>query len=396
MKRFIALFTTLLMVATFGTTGCTKPAPDAASNGADKQTTEQATEQAATPATNEDTNTLVIESSPEQLAKGPNGEVAAPASSVTISDEDKAAIKDKKYKAALIWAGSGEWYNAMTEGAKATFEDLGIEVVATSDANFDPAKQATDIETALALEPNIILTLPVDPVSGTRAYQPAVDKGIKIVFADNGVKDYKAGQQYTSIVTGDQFGMGRAAADSIAEAIGGEGEIGMVWYDVDYFVTNNRDNEFERTIKSKYPKIKIVSKMGFTDENATEEPASAMILQNPNIKAVYCSWDVAAEGVVSALRANGREDIKVVTHDLGATNCLNMATGGSFYGTICDLPYDIGATMAKTAALSLIGKPTEPFYVVGLIKVNKSNLEQAWQRSLNKELPDSIMKVLQK
>lgn len=337
---------------------------------------------------------LVIESAADALAKGPNGEIPVPANTVTLTDEAKEAIRAKGYKAALLWAGSGEWYNAMTDGAKAIFEDLGIEIVATSDANFDPAKQATDIETALALNPDIILTLPVDPVSGTRAYQPAVDKGVSIVFADNGVENYTGGDQYVSVVTGDQFGMGRAAADAIAEAIGGEGKIGMVWYDVDYFVTNNRDNEFEKTIKEKYPKIEIVSKMGFTEENATEKPASAMILQNPDIQAIYCSWDVAAEGVVSAVRANGKDELKVVTHDLGATNCLNMANNGIFYSTICDLPYDIGSTMAMVAAKDLIDEETDPYYVVGLIKVTKENLAQAWKRSLNKELPGNIAKTL--
>jgi ribose transport system substrate-binding protein len=341
-------------------------------------------------------DSLVIESAADQLAKGPNGEIASPASDVKLTADEIEKVKAGKYKAALLWAGSGEWYNAMTDGAKAAFGEMGIDVVAVSDANFDPAKQATDIETALALKPDIVLTLPVDPTSGTQAYQPIVDAGITLVFADNGVDKYEAGKQYSSIVTGDQFGMGRAAADLAAEAAGGEGEIGMIWYDVDYFVTNNRDNEFERTINSKYPDIKIVSKSGFTEENATEAPAAAMILQNPKIKAIYCSWDVAAEGVLAALRAAGRKDVKVITHDLGATNCLDMVQGGNFYGTICDLPFDIGAAMAKIAAGNLIGKTAQPYYVVGLIKVNKDNLAEAWKRSLNKDLPANISKALDK
>lgn len=392
MKKMIALITMFCVTMSITLAGCSS----SESSKPEENTSDIASDQENTSVEGETISDdgLVTEPNADDLADGPNGETPTPANAITISDEDKAAIQGKGYKAALIWAGSGEWYNAMTDGAKDTFDELGIEIVATSDANFDPAKQATDIETSLALDPDIILSLPVDPVSGTRAYQPAVDAGISIVFADNGVDDYYSGDQYVSIVTGDQYGMGRAAADAIAEAIGGEGEIGMVWYDVDYLVTNNRDAEFERTIETKYPDIKIVSKMGFTEENATEEPASAMILQNPDIKAIYCSWDVAAEGVVSAVRSNGRDDIKVVSHDLGATNCLNMASGGIYYGTICDLPYDIGAAMAKIAALDLIEKETAPYYVVGLIQVDKSNLGAAWKRSLNKELPDNIQKAL--
>ena len=36
-----------------------------------------------------------------------------------------------------------------------------------------------DIETALARKPDIILTLPVDPVAGATAFRPAVDGGAK-------------------------------------------------------------------------------------------------------------------------------------------------------------------------------------------------------------------------
>lgn len=145
-----------------------------------------------------------------EFAVGPNGEDAVPADEIELTDEQYEAIKEKKLKAVLLWAGAGEWYNAMTDGAKEEFKKLGIEVAAISDANFDPATQATQIETALALNPDIILTLPVDPVAGTAAFKPAVEKGVKIVFADNGVNDYRPGEDYVSIVTGDQYGMGRS------------------------------------------------------------------------------------------------------------------------------------------------------------------------------------------
>lgn len=332
----------------------------------------------------------------EEIAKGPNGETATRSSEVSLTEEDYAKIKEGNYKAALLWAGAGEWYNAMTDGAKEEFEKMGIKVVAVSDAQFDPSKQATDIETALALKPDIILTLPVDPVSGTRAFQPAVDQGVNIVFADNGVNDYEAGKQYVSIVTGDQFGMGRAAADLMNEAVGGKGDIAYIFHDADYFVTNNRDGAFKHTIEKKYPDIKIVAEGGFTEENGTGEVASTILTQNPNIKGVYVAWDVAAEPVVAELRAAGRKDIKVVTHDLGANNDLDMALDGNVYGKVADAPVDIGRTMAKLAGYKLLGKDAPEFVVCDLIKMTKDNIEEAWKQSLNKEPADDILKALGK
>src|SRR5262249_17422199 len=111
--------------------------------------------------------------------KGPNGEPATPAAAVTLTDDEVAKVKSGNYTAALLRAGAGEWYDALGAGAKARFAELNIKVVATADAQFDAAKQANDVETAMTLKPNIILSLIVDPVSGAAAFKPAIDAGSK-------------------------------------------------------------------------------------------------------------------------------------------------------------------------------------------------------------------------
>jgi len=328
------------------------------------------------------------------LATGPNGEVATRASEISLTADQISTVKAKGYKAAMLWAGSGEWYNAMSAGAEAMFENLGISVISKADAQFDLAKQATDVETSLALNPDIILTLVVDPVSGARAFQPAVDAGVTLVLADNGVDGYSAGNQYTSVVTGDHYGMGRAAAELMFDALNGKGKVGYIFHDADFFVTNNRDGEFKKTIAEQYAEMDIIAEAGFTDESKTEEVAAAMLMRNPEIKGIYVAWDVAAEGVIAALRAAGRDDVKVVTHDLGGTNDLDMAMDGNMYGKVADLPYDLGASMAQLAALSLLGEEVPPFVVVPSVKMTKENIVEAWQISLRKNPPNNVLKVL--
>jgi ribose transport system substrate-binding protein len=327
---------------------------------------------------------------------GPNGEPVTPVSEIeALSPSEVADLKAGGYSAALLWAGAGEWYNALGAGATDVFEELGIEVVATADAQFDPAKQANDVESAMALDPDIILTLIVDPVSGAEAFRPAVDAGTALVLADNGAEGYEAGNEYVAIVTGDHYGMGRAAAEMMSEAIGGDGAIGMIFHDADYFVTNNRDNCFRATIEQEAPGITIVDAKGFTEEPATFEAASAMISQHPEIEGIYVAWDVAAEGVVEALRAEGREDVWVVTHDLGVNNAVAMAQGEIVYATVADLPYQIGSTMATLAGYGLLGKDAPPFVAGELITVTKDDLATAWQQSLNRDLPPEVAEALE-
>src|SRR5882757_479164 len=302
----------------------------------------------------------------------PNDEPATPASQITLTPEEIAKIQAGHYSAALLWAGSGEWYTALSAGAEDRLKELGISVVARADAQFDPAKQANDVETALSLKPSAILTLIVDPVAGAEAFRRANAAGVKLVLADNGAQGFVAGKDYVGIVTGDHIGMGRAAAELMNDALGGKGAIGFIYHDAEFFVTNNRDGAFRATLEKDTPGLVIVDAKGFTAEPQTFDIASAMIQQHPDIKGIYVAWDVAAEGVVEALRAAGRTDVKVVTHDLGANNALDMAKGGSMAGTVADMPYEVGQAMATLAAYGLLGKAAPPFSTVGLVSATKT------------------------
>ena len=120
-----------------------------------------------------------------------------------------------------------------------------------------------------------------------------------------------------------------------------------------------------------------------------------MLQRHADIDAIYVAWDVAAEGVVEAVRAAGRaDDVKVISHDLGAANALDMAEGGIYYGTVADKPYEVGRALADLAAYGLLDKEAPPFVAVGLIPVKRDNLADAWLQSLNIPLPTPVAEAL--
>lgn len=395
MKKTLALLMAAVML--FALCACGQAAPAAAPAAEAPAAAPAAAEEAVPEAKADNSKYLTMipnyDAELGDFAKGPNGEDAVPAADIELTEEQYAAAKEMNLTLAMLWAGAGEWYNGMSDGAKSECEKMGIEVVATTDAEFDPTIQATQIENALTLNPDIILTLPVDPVSGTTAYQPVVDKGITLVFSDNSVDNYVGGEQYVAVCTGDQYGMGRTCAQLVSDAIGGSGKIGIIYYEADYTVTNNRDNEFVRTIINDYPGIEIVSMMGFAEETGTGEVASAMILQNPDLDAIYVSWDVAAEPVVAEIRSSGA-DIKLVTIDLGGNNDLEMAKGGIVYGKSADMPYQIGATMVKVAVLKLLGEKAPTYIVSDCICMTKDNIVECWNKAMNCDPSADVLAAL--
>ncbi|GHG05399.1 hypothetical protein GCM10017161_38750 [Thalassotalea marina] len=318
---------------------------------------------------------------------------AVPSSTVALSAEQVEKIKGKKLTAALVWHGSSPWVNAVSSGAKEAFNKLGVEVVAVTDAQLDPAKQVADIENVSALKPDFILSLAIDGVSAKSSYQKLVDQGSKLVLLSNPIPDFVQGKDYVGIVTDDMFGMGKAAADLMAQATKEQGDIAVIYHDASYFITNNRDRAFRQHL-SNYPNIRIAAEKGFVNEHETSNIAAAILLQHPNLKAIYVSWDTPAEGVIEALRAQGRRDIKVISHDLGVSNLVDMALNGNMYGVVSDRPFTIGETMAKLAALSILGHQAAPYTLVPYDKVTQPNIKTIWQQAFNQPLPNSLSRAL--
>lgn len=325
---------------------------------------------------------------------GPKGEAGVPMSDLTISEEEIAQLKEGGHKAALLWHTSGDFVNAFGRGIKDTLATYGIEVVTETDAAFDPAQQASQVETAMALDPDLFITLVIDPVSAAAAFRPVVDGGDQLVLISNVPEGYEAGTDYVGVVSDDFFDMGKAAANLMGKALGGTGKVGYIFHDASYYVTNQRDQAFKTVIEQCFPDIEIVSEQGITDPAKGQEVAAAMLLQNPDLTGIYVTWDQPAEGVVAALRDAGRSDVKVVTLDLGANNDLEMAKGGLIAGKAIELTYDAGVATANMGAYGLLGKEAPPFVMAPALEVTKDNLQAAYQQAWKMDPPEAVMEAL--
>ncbi len=324
---------------------------------------------------------------------GPGGEAATSSSAVIVPDSKLDILRDGKYKAALLWHDQSDFVNAVSAGASDEFNRLGIEIVAITNAGFDAAKQRSDIETVMAKNPNIILSLPLDPVTSAAAFKEAKANGVKLVFLSNLPQDYKHSQDYVAIVTDDLFQMGKQAADALAKSMRDKGTVGWIYHDASYYVTNQRDNAFKTTIENDYADIKIVAEQGISDPARAEDIANAMLLKNPDLGGIYVTWAGPAEGVLAALRANGNKTTKIVTLDLSEPIALDMVKGGNVVAIIADEAYELGRTMAAAGARALVGEKTPPFVVVPAVTVTADNVEEGWMRSQHKKAPKNVIEA---
>lgn len=326
---------------------------------------------------------------------GPNGEAPTPAASLTLSDAEIETIKSGGHTAALVWHELYDWSNAVAQGAKDEFARLGIEIVAETDAGFDTARQKADVETVMAREPSIIVSLPIDPPTAKSVYGVARDAGVKLVFIDNAVEGFTHGEDYTTVVSADLFQIGNKAAIALAEAMGGKGKVGYMFHDADFPVTNQRDSAFKWTIENDYPEIEIVIESGMTDPANAENIASAMLSRNPDLDGIYTPWAEPALGVLSVLRQQSNDHTRVVTIDLNEPAALDMLKGGNIAAIVADEAYQIGVTAARAAAAGLLDKPVEPFLVVDALSVGSDNVVDGWMQSMNRQPPETVKAAAQ-
>jgi ribose transport system substrate-binding protein len=283
-----------------------------------------------------------------------------------------------------------EYTNAVNSGAQDEFKRIGVTVIAQTDAGFDGARQKADVETVLAKKPSIILSLPVDPATAASVYEPALKAGVKLAFVDNSPQGYVQGKDYVTIVSDDLYQMGHKAGVAMAEALGKKGKVGYIFHDADFYVTNQRDGAFKSTIEQDYPNMKITAEAGMADPARAEEIAQAMVTQNPDLDGIYVTWAEPALSVLSTLRSAGNSHTKIVTLDLNEPAALDMVKGGNVSALVADEAYNIGVTVARAAAGSLVGKSAAPFLVVDSLAVTKDTVKEGWKTSLNRDVPASI------
>ncbi|TLM83537.1 substrate-binding domain-containing protein [Pseudarthrobacter sp. NamE5] len=328
------------------------------------------------------------------LSKGPNGEAPSPSSAADLTPEEIEQVKGLGATAAIVMHyGGNDWATAQINGLKSEFEKLGIRVIATTDANFKPDKQVSDIETVLSQKPNIIVSIPTDPVATASAYKRASEAGAKLVFMDNVPQGLTAGQDYVSVVSADNFGNGVVSAHQMAKALGGQGKIGLVFHQADFFVTKQRYDGFKETITKEYPDIQIVEEKGIAGPDFAgdaQAAANAMLSKYPDLSGIWAVWDVPAEGVMAAARASGRQDLKIATEDLGKNVAIGLAKNELIVGLGAQVPFDQGVTEARLAAGALIGKQAPAYVALSALPVDHANVLDAWKQVYHEDAPKEL------
>ncbi|MDP9181798.1 MAG: substrate-binding domain-containing protein [Actinomycetota bacterium] len=251
-------------------------------------------------------------------------------SNTKASTSNGKAGNGKKVKIAFSApAADHGWMAAITKNAKAQaakYKD--VEFISTEGAA-DAAAQVAQIESLIARKPDVLIILPHDGAALTQVAQQAMAKGIKVVNVD---REFTSQSAFTTLIGGDNYGIGQQAGDYIADQLKCKGNVVEIQGLAGISVTTDRSKGFSDAIKRCKGGIKIVAKQpGDFNPEVGNRVMSTILQAQKDIDAVYTHDDDMAQGVVKAITEAKREKGLFVTGAGGSKQAMDLIKAGGIY-----------------------------------------------------------------
>nr|WP_302140322.1 LacI family DNA-binding transcriptional regulator [uncultured Schaedlerella sp.] len=338
---------------------------------------------------------LAVRSSTCGIGRGPFGEKAASMNDLMLSEKERQSIRSKKATAVISFHYAGKaWMELHLKGIRNIFDSLGISIIGTTDAHFDPRLQCRQLESLRMLEPDILIAMPTDNKITADAFRRIADSGIRLILISN-VPDGLHPGDYVTCVSINEHSHGQNMGHGLGEYMSQHNlkHYGMIVHGADFYATAQRDNAAKQVLGEECPSLHLCGSVRFGKEDEVYQKAGDLIRRYPEIEALYISWDGPAMEVIAALTELGRTDIAIVTSDLDYADAVNMARGGMIKALSAQCPYEQGQAIALAAARSILNKEVPSFIGIESISVTSDNLLKSWKKVFKEEPRQELLEA---
>ena len=183
----------------------------------------------------------------------------------------------------------------------------GIETLQPTNANQDPAKQITDIQTLISEGAKALVVIPTDGKAIIPAVQAANAKHVPVVTID----DAPDGPGAYMVVRTDNVLMGVTACKKMGALLKGQGTVLELQGDLATPNGRDRTTGFESCMKQQFPKIKIIGRPTKWQTPLASDASQTVVTSTPDLSGIYMESDtVMLAPVLNVLKAT-HKDAKV-------------------------------------------------------------------------------------
>ena len=268
------------------------------------------------------------------------------------------------------WAGGMNYFaQATVDRLEEAYPQLDF-VLATAS---DPAKQVNDIEDMVAtrnIDALVVLPFESEPLTGP--VQNVKASGAWITVVDRGLSQEGIEDLY---VAGDNSGFGRVSGEYMASALPEGGKI-VVLRGIPTTIDNERVEGFQAAIEGKNIDV-LGMEHGDWNRDKSFTVMQDFLSKHPQIDAVWASDDDMAVGVLGAIEAAGRSDIKFVLGGAGMKEMIKRTMDGdAMIPANVTYPPSMIATAIEITAVGLVSPaPVSGDFIIGSVLVTPENAE---------------------
>ena len=340
MKKKI-LATLLASAMVFGLAACGGSQSSASSSTTADSTATESTKEDATAASGEfNPDTDPSSQTIEQIRESLGAEVPVKAG-LNLSAVEKSISNE-------FWRSLQEGYEKAEENVDKV-ADITIDVEATTDEG-DETGQQTMVENAVNQGVDAIMASPISDANLTTAVENAQDANIPVINVNDGliaIADYYCGP--------NAYQNGYLAAEWVSKKLGDKGQVGIVVGMAKAFAARERIQGFKDWIADNNSGLEVVAEQNADwDRQKAKELAATWIIQNPDMKAIFCNNDDMALGVVEAVE-EAEADILVVGVD-GIGEAYDSIRAGKLDATVDSFPYYMAQVATEVTLRALAGQ----------------------------------------
>ncbi len=254
------------------------------------------------------------------------------------------------------------------DGAQEAADELGLDL-SVVDAQNDSTTEANQVANASTGGTDGLIINPVDSAAAGAAVAPVLDADVPVVAVDRAVDD----AEITSLVSSDNVAGGAQAAEALAEALDGEGEIIVLQGVPGTSASRDRGDGFTDAI-AEYDGIEVVASQTANFDRAEALDVTTNLLQShPDVVGVFAENDEMALGAVQALGDRAGDDVLVAGFD-GTDDGLAAVEAGSMVATIAQQPVELGRQAVEVMAKVLDGEDVDADVPVAVETVTSENV----------------------
>lgn len=222
---------------------------------------------------------------------------------------------------------------------------------------FDVARQKDQIENFLVRKVDAIVLSPCDSRSIGTSVQAANAAGIPVFTADIAVLADQA--EVVCHVASDNVAGGRLAAQALAGALGGQGEVAIIDHpEVESVI--QRVAGFEEEL-ARHPGLTVVAKLpGRGTKDMAFRTAEDILQAHPGLDGIFGINDDSALGALAAVEKAGKQgQVAIVGFD-AVPEARAAIDAGKIHADVVQQPLEIGRATIAAVAAYLSGQPVPP------------------------------------